>query len=448
MSTVSDALSLLLLPFAACVAFVLIHTYLGVHVLRRNIVFADLALAQLSALGATFAFANGYSPTSVAGFGYALLFTAIGAALLTMTRGLARFVSQEAFVGILYVVATATTVLVIDRSPQGAEHVKKILIGSILTVGLPELAKFAALYAAIGLLHWFLRRPLLAVSSEAQPAGRSTLVVSIWDFLFFLSFGIVVTSSVTTAGVLLVFSFLIVPAVIGSIFSNKVHVVLAVAWSVGILASAVGLAGSYVFDLPTGAAMVTAFALLLLLAGLVKALAFVGAERRRANVSVAVRTASALALALVLVSSLWLIVNPAGDQPLLAVFEGAMGIGPAQFLGAGERDVLGNAARHMLRFQGEADRLNVKEKAARHEGAPLSDEEIRRIASYQQSFNEMTRGEQFVQDVLRGKARAHERWIVGLPAAVMALIGLGLLARPAWRRRIMPVGRRPKKRQI
>jgi zinc/manganese transport system permease protein len=448
MSTVSDALSLLLLPFAACVAFVLIHTYLGVHVLRRNIVFADLALAQLSALGATFAFANGYSPTSVAGFGYALLFTAIGAALLTMTRGLARFVSQEAFVGILYVVATAATILVIDRSPQGAEHVKKILIGSILTVGLPELAKFAALYAAIGFLHWFLRRPLLAVSSEAQPAGRSTLVVSIWDFLFFLSFGIVVTSSVTTAGVLLVFSFLIVPAVIGSIFSNKVHVVLAVGWGVGILASAVGLAGSYVFDLPTGAAMVTAFALLLLLAGLVKALAFVGAEQRRANVSVAVRTASALALALVLVSSLWLIVNPAGDQPLLAVFEGAMGIGPAQFLGARERDVLGNAARHMLRFQGEVDRLNVKEKAARHEGAPLSDEEIRRIASYQQSFNEMTRGEQFVQEMLRGKARAHERWIVGLPAAVMALIGLGLLARPAWRRRIMPIGRRLKKRRV
>jgi zinc/manganese transport system permease protein len=448
MSTLSDALSFLLLPFAASVAFVLIHTYLGVHVLRRNIVFADLALAQLSALGATVAFANGYSPTSVAGFGYALLFTAIGAALLTMTRGLARFVSQEAFVGILYVVATAATILVIDRSPQGAEHVKKILIGSILTVGLPELAKFAALYAAIGFLHWFLRRPLLAVSSEARPAGRSMLVVSIWDFLFFLSFGIVVTSSVTTAGVLLVFSFLIVPAVIGSIFSNKVHVVLAVAWGVGILASAVGLAGSYVFDLPTGAAMVTAFALLLVLAGLVKALAFVGAEQRRANLGVAVRTASALALALVLVSSLWLIVNPAGDQPFLAVFEGAMGIGPAQFLSARDRGVFENAAQHVLRFQGEADRLNVKEKAARHEGVPLSDEEIRRIASYQQSFNEMTRGEQFVQEMLRGKARAHERWIVGLPAAIMALIGLGLLARPAWRHRIMPIGRRLKKRRV
>src|SRR5262249_50759338 len=198
----AGALSLLLLPFVASVAFVFIHAYFGVHVLRRNIVFADLAIAQLAALGATVAFARGYSPTSPAGFGYALLFTAIGAALLTLTRSLERFVSREAFVGILYVVATAATILVVDRSPQGAEHVKRILIGSILTVGAADVAKFAALYAAIGVLHWFFRGPLLALSGESQPRGRPALSASVWDFVFFLSFGIVVTSSVTTAGVL------------------------------------------------------------------------------------------------------------------------------------------------------------------------------------------------------------------------------------------------------
>src|SRR5258706_11796957 len=180
MSTASDALSLLLLPFAACVAFVLIHTYLGVHVLRRNIVFADLALAQLSALGATVAFANGYAPTSAAGFGYALLFTAIGAALLTLTRSLARHVSQEAFVGIVYVVATAATILVVDRAPQGAEHVKKILIGSILTVAPADVAKLSMLYAVIGLLHWLGRRPLLALSGDASHAGGTRIAVWIW----------------------------------------------------------------------------------------------------------------------------------------------------------------------------------------------------------------------------------------------------------------------------
>src|SRR5438093_3613958 len=173
----SDALSLLLLPFAASIAFVLIHAYFGVHVLRRNIVFADLALAQLSALGATVAFASGYAPASPAGFAYGLLFTAIGAALLTLARRLAHVVSQEAFVGILYVVATAATILVVDRAPQGAEHVKKILIGNILTVDPPQLAQFAALYAAIGAFHWLARKPLLAICGDLEPGGRSMLAV-------------------------------------------------------------------------------------------------------------------------------------------------------------------------------------------------------------------------------------------------------------------------------
>ena len=428
----SDALSFLLLPFAASIAFVLIHAYLGVHVLRRKIVFADLALAQLSALGATVAYANGYSPSSPAGFGYALLFTGIGASLLTLTRGLARFVSQEAFVGILYVVATAATILVVDRAPQGAEHVKRILLGSILTVSPAEVAKLISLYAAIGVFHWFARGPLLAVSSTTTPAGRSVFTVSVWDFLFFLSFGIVVASSVTTAGVLLVFSFLIVPAVIGSIFSARMNVVLAVAWGVGIVASAAGLAGSYAFDLPTGAAMVTAFAIFLVLAGVAKALVFVGPLQRSANLRFAVLAVLALTLVLTSASSLWLLVNPTADQPLAAIFEGASGLGPVHFLSASDREIFDSAARDTVRFQGEVDQLNARERSARIQGAPLSDDEIRRIASYQQSFNEMARGERFVQDVLRGKARKREAWIVGLPVAAISLIGLVVLARRLW----------------
>ena len=426
----SDALSFLLLPFAASVAFVLIHAYLGVHVLRRKVVFADLALAQLSALGATVAFALGHSPSSAAGFAYALLFTTIGAALLTLVRRLARFVSQEAFVGILYVFATAATVLVVDRAPQGAEHVKRILMGSILTIGPQELASLAALYAVIALLHWLARRPLLAVSSETTPVGRSVLAVLIWDFLFFLSFGVVVASSVSIAGVLLVFSFLIVPAVIGFIFSTDVRVVLPIAWGAGIVASAAGLAGAYALDLPTGAAMVTAFTLALVLAGMTKALVFVAAKERRSNARFAARAMLALGLVLTLASSVWLMVNPAADQPLAALVEGTTGIGPAHFLSAADRDIYESATRDTARFEREVDQLNAREKAARFQAAPLSDEEIRRIASYQQSFNEMARGERFVQEVLRGKARARERWMVGLPAALIALLGLGV-ARPA-----------------
>ena len=424
-----DALAFLAAPFAASVIFVLMHAYLGVHVLRRKIVFADLALAQLSALGATVAFANGYPATSAAGFGYALLFTAIGAALFTGIRGLASHVSQEAFVGIVYVVATAATILVVDRSPQGAEHVKKMLVGSILTVDPVDVAKVGALYAAVGLLHWFTRRPLLALSSETPRAGRSGSAAWAWDFAFFLSFGIVVTSSVATAGVLLVFSLLIVPAVIGSIFSQKLPVVLAIAWSAGITACAAGLAGSYALDLPTGAAMVTALAAFLALAGLARVLIFVSDAERRANTRIALHAIAAAALVGLLASCLWLMINPTGDQPLLTLVERVTGIGPARFLEPAERETYESAARDTVRFQGEVDRLNAMEKAARYQGAPLSDEEIRRIASYQQSFNEMTRGERFVREVLLGKARTRERWIIGAPLAMMALLGLLWLVR-------------------
>jgi zinc/manganese transport system permease protein len=113
--------------------------------------------------------------------------------------------------------------------------------------------------------------------------------------------------------------------------------------------------------------------------------------------------------------------------------ERAAGIGPAQFLSPGERDTYESAARDTARFQGEVDRLNAMEKASRYQGAPLADDEIRRIASYQQSFNEMTRGERFVQDVLRAKARMRERWFVGLPAILVSLAGFVLLLRPLWR---------------
>jgi zinc/manganese transport system permease protein len=322
---------------------------------------------------------------------------------------------------------------VVDRSPQGAEHVKSILVGSILTVGPDDVMKFVLLYGAIGLCHYLARAPLAAVSGEAPAAGRSAVAVSLWDFFFFLTFGVVVTSSVATAGVLLVFSFLIVPAVIGSLFGRNLRVVLPIAWGAGIAASAAGLAGSFAFDVSTGAAMVIAFTLMLVLAGFAKALVFSEPAARRRNGRGALMAGAAALCVVVLGSSLWLMLNPQADQPLLTAFERAIGIGPAQFLRVSDRETFEDALRDAVRFAGEVERLNAREHAARL-AEPLPDEEVRRIASYQQSFNEMARGERFVQDVLRGKARSRERWIVGVPAGMISLAGLTLLGWPSWRR--------------
>src|SRR5437763_916174 len=184
-SMFEDGLAFAALPLAAAIVFTGIHTWFGLHVLRRNVVFADLALAQISALGATVAVVAGHAIQSAAGYGYTLVFTACGALLLTLSRGLARSVRQEAFIGVLYVVATAATVLVVDRSPQGAEHVKKMLVGGILSVTPADIAIFLLLYGAIGALHWLLRRQLLA-AMESSGSGTCPQTI-VWDLVFYLS---------------------------------------------------------------------------------------------------------------------------------------------------------------------------------------------------------------------------------------------------------------------
>src|SRR5204862_7436038 len=138
-------------------------------------------------------------------------------------------------------------ILLIDRAPQGSEHLKQILTGNILIAGLDELAIIAPLYAAVGALHVLLRRRLLQAGSF------------VWDVVFFATFGVVVTSSVALAGVLLVFSFLIIPASIGVLYADTLARQLAIGWVAGTITSAAGLAASFAFDLPTGATMVCAF---------------------------------------------------------------------------------------------------------------------------------------------------------------------------------------------
>ena len=257
-----DALQFLWPPFLVAVCLVGIHAYFGIQVLARKVIFVDLALAQIAALGATVAFMLGHPAQSVATYGYSLSFTFLAAVLLAFTRSWSTRVPQEALIGVIYVVAAATAILLIDRAPQGAEHLKQILTGNILTSGLNDVALIAPLYAAIGLLHRVLRRHM---------AGTGSLV---WEFIFYATFGIVVTSSVAIAGVLLVFSFLIIPAAIGVMFADSLSRQLAIGWIAGTLVSAAGLAASFVFDLPTGASMVCAFGVSLALAGVLYPLIF------------------------------------------------------------------------------------------------------------------------------------------------------------------------------
>ena len=429
---IDDVLAFAALPLAAAIIFTGIHTWFGLQVLRRNVVFADLALAQVSALGATVAVVAGHAPSSAAGYAYTLLFAAGGALLLAGSRSLVQSVRQEACIGVLYVVATAATILVIDRSPQGAEHVKRMLVGGILSVSSDEVVRFTLLYAAIGALHWTFQRHLMAAANEAASTSRRTAV---WDLVFYLSFGLVVTSSVTVAGVLLVFCFLIVPALVGSLFSSAIPAALIIGWGAGAFASACGIFGSFLLDAPTGAVTVLAFAAVLILAGAVRAFVITPLDQRSQNRRRALRTAIAVICAGCVLSGGWTVIAPAGDHPLLAAIETVSGIGPEQFLSAHERMDFTEAAEIESRHRTEVDRLYELERRSRWQGEALPADEVRRLASMQQTLTEMGRGERFVVEHLRTRARSIERWYIGLPLAALGLLGLAAMTLPVRRRR-------------
>jgi zinc/manganese transport system permease protein len=266
--------SLWLAPLVACMAIVAIHSYLGLHVLAREVIFVDLSLAQVAALGSTVAIFLGAEPDSAASFLYALAFTTIGAALFAISRsahGKGR-VPQEAIIGIVYVVASAAGLLVADKSPRGGEAIKDILVGSLLWVGWPAIGRLAAVYAVIGLFHWILRRRFLTISFHPEEAAASRWKLRWWDFWFYLSFGIAITFSVPIVGVLLVFSFLVVPAAIAFQFTSRLNRLAVIAWLAGVTASAGGLWLSFRYDLPTGPLIVCVFGLLLAVAILARRL--------------------------------------------------------------------------------------------------------------------------------------------------------------------------------
>ena len=266
-------LSLFLPPLVACMIIVAIHSYLGLHVIAREVIFVDLSLAQMAALGSAVAILAGSQPDSTAAWLYALGFTSIGAAVFAVTRTEERGrVPQEAFIGIVYVVASAAAILVADRTPRGGEAIKDILVGSLLWVTWPVIARLAGVYAVLGLFHWVLRRRFLTISFQPETALANGWSIRWWDFLFYLTFGIVITFSVPIAGVLLVFSFLVVPAAIAFQFTRRIGALAVVSWVAGAVASAAGLLVSFHYDLPTGPIIVCMFGLLLLVAVAVRRL--------------------------------------------------------------------------------------------------------------------------------------------------------------------------------
>jgi zinc/manganese transport system permease protein len=268
-----STLEFLAAPFVASLILTGIHAYLGVHVVERGVIFVDLSLAQIAALGATIALLlpfTGQDPHGPWVYWISLLFTFIGAAIFSTIRSRRARIPQEAIIGISYAVASAAAILAMSKATSESEHLKDMLVGNILAVSWPEVRHTALLYAAVGFFHYAFRRQFLAISVDHDKAEADGLNVKFWDFLFYASFGFVVTSSVAIAGVLLVFCYLIVPSVAAILFSERIGRRLAIGWTMGTVVSALGIFLSVQLDLPTGATMVCTFGLVLILMALAR----------------------------------------------------------------------------------------------------------------------------------------------------------------------------------
>ena len=268
-------LSFLAAPFAASLILTGIHAYLGVHVVERGVIFVDLSLAQIAALGGAVALLLPFTSADPHGPGVywiSLGFTFIGAAGVSTIRSRRARIPQEAIIGICYAVASAAAILAMSKATSESEHLKDMLVGNILAVSWPEVGRTALLYGAVGAFHYVFRGKFLLISMDPRRAEAQGISIRLWDFLFYASFGFVVTSSVAIAGVLLVFCYLIVPSVAAILYAENVGTRLAIGWTMGTVVSALGVYLSLRLDLPTGAAMVCTFGLVLVLMALVRVL--------------------------------------------------------------------------------------------------------------------------------------------------------------------------------
>ena len=275
------ALSIMKWPLIASLLLPGMLVYLGLHIVRREIIFVDLALAQVAALGTCFCIVFGshthtwhipLGPLVVDlsdSYLWSLGFTLVGAAIFTLTRNVGRGrVPQEALIGIVYVVAAAAALLILSRSTEGNEELKRTLVGDLLLVQPGPVIKTFLMFLVVGILHLVFRKQFFALSFDPEGTLSNKLSHRAWDFLFYALFGVVVTSFVQLGGVLLTFSYLIVPAVCANLLARSLGVMMAIGWIIATLAGMGGLFASYKFDLPTGAAIVCVLGAALVLVGL------------------------------------------------------------------------------------------------------------------------------------------------------------------------------------
>lgn len=258
--------SFMLPALAVCLILAGIHTYFGYHIVQRGVIFVDLSLSQIAALGASVGILFGWGENApLLNFCVSLVFTLGGAVLFAFLRKSQNAVPMEALIGITYAGAIALSLLVLEKSATGTEHIKEMLVGTILTVSWHDVIQLGIIVTGVGVIHWFARKKLFVISENPEMASRQKLRLWLWDIVFYATFGIVVTSSVKVAGVLLIFSLLIIPAVTAMISTKGTIQRVVFGWVIGIVGCVLGLEVSLRGDFAAGPSIIATLLLLLLL---------------------------------------------------------------------------------------------------------------------------------------------------------------------------------------
>jgi len=255
----SDFITFMAAPALGCLVMSLIFTYFGIHVLKRGIVFIDLSMAQLAALGTTVAFALNMEEHSTGTLLFSIGFVFLGASFFTLVRFMAPRISQEAVIGIVYVFAASIAVIVADRSPRAAEHIQHTLNGSILWILWEEILQLLIIFSLLGIFLWATRKPFFKYTDQASLFETYTRKRGFWDFIFYLTLGLAIVACIQTAGIFLIFALLIIPAACGIQLHDSLGKQLLSGTLMGILVSWAGLGLSFIYDFPTGSALVCAF---------------------------------------------------------------------------------------------------------------------------------------------------------------------------------------------
>lgn len=260
-----EVIQFLLPPFVACVTILGLLGYLGMHVLRREIIFIDIALAQIAAVGATFAHVYlGTEENSLWAYLCAFGFTILASLFFSQIDKRITQITHEAIIGVTYAIAAAAAIFILAMAAGGDVHMEHMLTGSILWAQWPDIGTIVILFGCVGLFHLVFRRHFIRLSENYGGGVVRTERAVWWDFLFYVSMGLVITFSVKIAGVLVIFSFLIIPATVSAMYAESWGKRLVIAWSVGIIALVFGLVLSYFMDFSCGPSVITVLGLALI----------------------------------------------------------------------------------------------------------------------------------------------------------------------------------------